>query len=83
MHLIPEGRMNNVRFNHQVLIDELRRVGIVSVNTAHTTSSYKHELRSLVFEKTIYILLLREIEFGMRAGNEIVVAASLKTANNG
>ena len=69
MHLISEGSVNNVRFNHQVLIDKLRWIGVISVNTAHTACSYEHEFRPLVLEEAVYILLLGEIEFGMRSGD--------------
>ena len=69
MNLISEGCMNNVRYDHQVLIDELRWIGAVCINTAHTAGSYEHEFRPLALEEAVYILLLGEIEFGMRAGD--------------
>ena len=82
MHLISEGSMNNIGFNHQVLVDELSWIGVVSVDAAHTTGSYEHELRPLALEEAVYIHLLGEIEFGVCASDDIVVADGLKAAYN-
>ncbi len=42
--------MDHVRFDHQVLIDELRRVGIVRMNSVPTraAATYTWSMRSLV-----------------------------------
>ncbi len=69
--------MNNVRYDQQVLINELRWVGVVGVNAAHSARCDENVFRALALKEAIYGLLLREIELIVRAGDEIVVAASL------
>src|SRR5690554_3052716 len=54
--------MNYVGFNHQVLIDEIRRIHIISVNSSDPPRRQIHFINSVVGKESVHSMLVREIK---------------------
>jgi len=54
---ILKGRMDDIGFYHQVLIDELRRVGVVGVDTPYFGCYQIDLVEFFLLEKSLYFRL--------------------------
>lgn len=65
------GAVDHIRLNHQVLIYKFSSEIIIGLDPTDSASSQVNDLRFLSGEKSVHGGLLCQIEFGMRAGDEI------------
>lgn len=82
------GGMDDVGFDHQVLVDEFGRIAVVGVDAANFGRGEVDLLGLLFGEEGVDCLLLGEVEFHVRAGKELrhsgwVIAAGTASAITG
>lgn len=65
------GAVDHIRLDHQVLIYKLSSEIIVGFDPANPARSQENDLRFFCGEKSIHRSLLGQIEFSVRASNEI------------
>ncbi len=82
-YAVAKGSIDDVGFNHQIVVNELGGVGVVGVYSAHLGSGQVDLIRFLGMEKSADGLLVREVEFGVSAGEEVGLTLLLQGANNG
>ncbi len=68
------GGLDEVGLDHQVLIDEIGRVGIVGVDAADPGGGQIDLVDGLVGEEAVDRGLVEEVELGMAGGEEVTVA---------
>jgi hypothetical protein len=61
-HIEPISHVNQIRLNHEVLIDEITTMGIVSLDTSDLGSTYEHIFRSSQLEPFIDLLLISQVD---------------------
>ena len=59
--------MDHVGLDHQILIDELGRVGVVGVNAAHLGGCQNHGVRTFRLKKVSHSSLVRQVQLRMGA----------------
>src|SRR6266508_6676730 len=80
-HAAPVGGIHDVRRDHQVLIDELRRVRVVGKNAANLSCGEEDMLGTFLFEELPNGHLIDQIELGMASYDNIRVTASSQPTN--
>jgi hypothetical protein len=71
LHANPPGFVDDVGFDHQVLVDEFRRVGVVGVDAANLGGGEVDLVGLFGFEKGAHGGLIGEVEFGVGAGDDV------------
>ena len=71
-HTSTATPLDEVRGDGEILKNELSGIGRIRMNTANFRGSDDHRIRSMLFEKTIDLILVREIEFVTVCNNNIV-----------
>ncbi|SAG85939.1 Uncharacterised protein [Enterobacter hormaechei] len=75
-------RVNDVALNHHVLVDEIRRVGVVSDNAAHLRRRQIHLVDTFAGEEVLHRFAVKQVQLVTRANNHLNVAALFKLADN-
>ena len=75
-------RVNDVALDHHVLVDEIRRVGIVRHNTPHFRRRQIDLVNARVGKEIFYRTAIKQIQLVAGANNHLDVAALFKLANN-
>ena len=70
--------MDHVALDHQVLVDELGRVGVVGVDAAYLGGSEIDLVDALALEEGTDGGLVGQIKFGVGAGDQVGVALGLQ-----
>jgi hypothetical protein len=73
--------VHDIGLDHQVLIDEFSRIGVIGMDTASLSGSEEDVFRFFLGEEIRHCLLVDEIQLGMGPGDEVCVAVFLKDAN--
>ncbi len=79
-----KGCMNGIAFYHQVLIEEIRTIGVVGINTSHSRCCDKDIIGFVCLKPIVYILLLYQVDLaaGLNAqeiGTWLIYAAAFLT----
>jgi hypothetical protein len=77
------GFVDDVGFDHQVLVDELGWVGVVGVDAADLGSGEKDLIGLFRFEEGAHGSLVREVELSVRAGDDVGLPLALQHAGDG
>jgi len=64
--------MDEVRLDHQILIDKFRRIGVICVDATNFGSRHDDIVDRLVLEKLSNGTLITEIKFCPCAGNDVL-----------
>ena len=64
LHIVLVRRVYDVRLDHQVVVDELRRVGAVGHDPAHLGRRQEHVLRAHLIEQAAYLSLVPQVHLG-------------------
>jgi hypothetical protein len=75
--------MGNVGPHHQVLIDELGRIGVVGMDAAHFDGGQVHLGGLFGLEKCLNGGLVSEVQFCVGSGNDVCLAVVLQNSNDG
>ncbi|SAJ31189.1 Uncharacterised protein [Enterobacter cloacae] len=75
-------RVNDVALNHHVLVDEIRRVGVVSDNAAHLRRRQIHLVDTFAGEEVLHRKAIKQVQLVAGANNHLNVAALFQLANN-
>ena len=78
-----ERRLDDVAFNHQVLINEIGPVGVVGVDAAHPGRRHEHRIDLLPPEEFRHRPLVDQVQLRMRASDDAAVAIRLEPAHDG
>ena len=62
--------MDDVAFDHQVFVDEIRRIAVVGVDAPHLCRRKDHDIRLFRLHEIPDCRLRRQVQFGMRAGQK-------------
>jgi len=73
------GLVNDVALHHQVVVNELRRVGVIGPNTPHPGGSQDHHIRPLSLHEVAHGRLFQQVQFGACASEDLQVLAALDT----
>ena len=73
-----EGLMYHVTLNHQVLVDELRGVGVIGVNSANFCCGKNNHVWPLRLHEVADGQLVGQIQLGMGAGDNIFLTSGPK-----
>ena len=77
------GGMHQVGLDHQVLVDELGRVGVVRVDAAHPGRGQVHLVDGALLEKPLHRLLVDQVNHVATGGQNVAVAQRLQPPDNG
>ena len=80
---VTPGRLNDVGFDQEVLVEEFGRVGVVGVDAADLGRREVDLGRALFGEKGFDGGLVGQVEFGVGAGDEMGVAGAFEGAHQG
>ena len=83
LHADPPGFVNDVGFDHHVLVDEFRRVGVVGVDATDLGSGQVNLVGLFGFKEGAYGGLVGQVEFGMGAGDDVGLALAVQNADDG
>jgi hypothetical protein len=85
LHAVVESSVNHVGLNHQVLIDEVSRVGVVGVNAAHLGCGHVDLVGLFLGEEGLHGSLVGQVELGVGASDDAVrgLASGQQLANDG
>ena len=75
--------MDDVGFDHHVLVDELSGVSVVGVDAADLGSSKVDLVWLFRLEESPYGGLVGQVQLGVGAGNDVGLAQALQHANDG
>ena len=75
--------VDDVGLDHQVLVDELGRIGVVGEDAAHLGRGQHHVVHPFPAEELPHRLLVGQIEFPMGAGDDSGAALILQPPDNG
>ena len=82
-----KSRLDDVGLHHQVLVDEVGRVGVVGMNAADFGSGQVDLVGFFLGEEGLHCGLVRQVELGMGAGDDLSPTLSwplhFKFAHNG
>ena len=78
-----EGLMDHSGLHHQILIDEVGRIGVVGMNAAHLGRRQDHVVDVLIAEKRPHRPLVQQVKLGMGPGDDPVVTEPLQTPDDG
>ncbi|MNT61063.1 hypothetical protein D3C72_1986800 [compost metagenome] len=67
--------------DRQVLVNKVRWVDVVSLDTAHLCRRQEHILRPFALEKRRHSMLVGQVKFAMRARHQVVVALAPQLAH--
>ena len=74
--------MDNVGLDCKILLNEVRRVSVISNDSADFCRREKYILGLLPGEKLLRPDLVRQIQLIVTAGDDILVACQVQTTNN-
>ncbi len=74
--------VNHVGLDHQVLIDEFRRIGVVGQNATNLRRGHVNLVDALILEKCPDVGLLSEVKFAAVARNDIGIATVPQLAHD-
>ena len=80
---VAPGRVNHIHLENHVVVHEIGQGVLVGDYASHLGSRKKHIFRLLLGEKLLHCLLTAEVEFLMRAGDDVGVALTAQFAHNG
>ena len=75
-------RVNDVALNHHVLVDEIRRVGVVSDDAAHLRRRQIHLVDTFTGEEVLHRFAVKQVQLVAGANNHLHVTALFQLANN-
>ena len=75
-------RVNDVALNHHVLVDEIRRIGVVSDNAAHLRRRQIHLVDTFAGEEVLHRTAVEQVQLVAGANNHLNVAALFQLADN-
>jgi hypothetical protein len=75
--------MHHIGFHHQVLVDELGRIRVVGVNPANLGRRQVNLVDPLFLEKSAHLCLVGQVQFGVRAGDDVGLTARRQQAHDG
>ena len=80
-----KDRINHVSLNHEVLVDEFGRVGVVGMNAAYLGGGQVDLVRLFSLEEGAHGGLVGQVQLGMGAGEDAFggVASGQQLANDG
>ncbi len=79
------GGVNHVGLHHEVVINEIGRVGVVGVDAAYLGSGHIDLGRLLLGKEVLHRLLVAQVKLGVAAGDEACARHTLgqQRAHNG
>jgi hypothetical protein len=80
---VTPGRMDHVGLDDQVVADEFGRIAVVGDDAAHLRRSEEHVLRFFGGEEGVGGCRVGQIEFRVRAAQDVRAALRLKVADDG
>ena len=83
MHAAPESRINHVGLHHQVLVDELGRVGVVGVNAAYFGCGQVDLGGLFFFKESLHCGLVGQVQIGVGSCDEVGLTLLLERADDG
>ena len=83
LHPDSPGFVDDIGFDHHILIDEFGRVGVVGVDTADLGGGKIDLVGLLGFEEGAHGGLVGEVEFGVGAGDDVGLALRVEDADDG
>ena len=81
LDVVPVGLMDRVRGDREVVVDKLRRVGVVGVDPAHLRSRYDRIIGSLGGEEFSGRLSIAQVKLSARAGHDVLMTLRLQRSN--
>src|SRR5690606_31163708 len=75
-------RMNNIGLNHQILVDEICRIGIVCMNTPHLGGSQIHLINLVRLKEILDCSLISYIHFLTSSREDISIPEPFQAAHN-
>lgn len=82
VHAMLMGSLDHVGLDHQVLVDEVGRVGVVGMDAPHLGGRQIHLVRLLRAEELRDRCLIGQVEFGMSAGDDVVLPGLPEVSQN-
>ena len=73
LHTVREGRVHQVGGNHEILVDEVCRVGAVGVDATDFGGGNHHGIGTGVGDEGVHGGLGKQVQFLARGGNELYV----------
>jgi len=83
LHAHAPGLMDDVGFDHHVLVDEFGRVGVVGVDAADLGGGEVDLAGLLGFEEGAHGGLVGEVELGVGAGDDVGLALAVEDTDDG
>jgi hypothetical protein len=77
-----ESLVNHIAFDHQVLKDEIRPIGIVGKYSADFCSRKNDIINGFGAKKMAHGLLIRQVQFPVSPGNQVLMPAGLQKSHN-
>jgi hypothetical protein len=74
--------MDEVAFHHQIFVNELCRIRIIRVNTAHLCCCHVHLIDMLIAKKMLDVSLSLQIQFCMGTRDDLLITQRLQSAHN-
>ena len=71
LHPGLKSLVNDIGLNHQIVIDEVRRIGVVGVNPTHPGRCQNHHIRAHILHEGMHRGLISEIQLDMGAGDQL------------
>lgn len=68
------GCMYDIGLDHQIFVDELRRIGVVGKDAADLGGCQKYVVRVFLGEKGIHRLLAGQVQFGVRPEDNVFIS---------
>ena len=78
-----ERFVDDVGFDHQVLVDEIRRECVIGMNTTDAGSGQHDIIHWGLFEKLLHRMLIGQIQGSMGAGDNVFKTCFLQAALHG
>ena len=75
-------RIDDVILNLQILIDEVRAIGVIGIDAAHFRSGQKYKFGPLALEKSAHRGLVQQIQFTADTKNQVLEALALQLPYN-
>jgi hypothetical protein len=71
------GGMHHIGLHHQVVVDEISRVGVVGVNATNFGRREVHLRGPLLVKQGLHCRLVTQVQLGVGSGDELLRAKTL------
>ena len=83
LHARQVRAVDQVRLDHQVLVDEVGAVDVVGLDATHPRGGDEDVVRLLLGQEGLHRALVQQVQLGAAAGEDVRVAAGLQSAHQG